>query len=88
MSDKSDSQLKAEWAAKLRLLIGRTITGVRFMVPEERDQAAFAHSPVILTLDDDTLLYPLADDEGNDAGALAIQAGTKTVGIPEGAPAI
>lgn len=48
----------------------------------------WVRAPVVIELDDGTLLIPQSDDEGNDAGALGIQAGSKTRGIPRLAPVI
>lgn len=80
--------LLAQWAAKLKPLVGRTIVGVRYLDDAEVTQLGLAHHPVCLQLDDGALLWPIADDEGNDAGALFIQAGAKTTTLPEGAPRI
>jgi hypothetical protein len=51
-------------------LVGRKIVKVRYMTKEEMSEWGWYHSPLILELDDGTLLYPSRDDEGNDAGAL------------------
>ena len=84
----SQTILLAQWAAKLKPLVGRTITGVRYLNASEVSRLGIAHHPVCLQLDDGALLWPMADDEGNDAGALFIQAGAKTTNLPEGAPRI
>ena len=81
-------ELRKKWADKFKGLVGRTIVNVRWMTDEERDVAGWDSTPITLQLDDGTLLWPSMDDEGNDAGALFVQAGTKTQGIPEGAPVI
>jgi hypothetical protein len=81
-------QLKKDWTARFKPLIGRTITNVRWMKPEEVEAVGWDRSPIVLQLDDQTLLYPSSDDEGNNAGALFTQAGSKTQGIPDGAPLI
>lgn len=83
MSEKS---LSAQWIAKLKPLLGRTIVAVRYLDADEVNRLGIAHQPVCLQLDDGALLWPMADDEGNDAGALFIQSGAKTVALPEGAP--
>jgi hypothetical protein len=83
MSEKS---LRSGWIAKLEPLVGRTIVDVRYLDAAEIHRLGIAHQPVCLQLDDGALLWPMADDEGNDAGALSIQAGTKTAALPEGAP--
>jgi hypothetical protein len=51
-------------------LVGLQITGVRYMTPAERQQLFIDHRCVILTLSDGTELYPMVDDEENDAGVL------------------
>ena len=82
----SQSTLSAQWAEKLKPLVGRTIVGVRHLDTGEASLLGIAHLPVCLQLDDGALLWPMADDEGNDAGVLFFQAGTKTSGLPAGAP--
>ena len=82
----SEKTLSAQWAAKLKPLVGRTIIGVRYLDADEVRRLGITHQPVCLQLDDGALLWPMADDEGNDAGALFIQAGSKTAALPEGAP--
>lgn len=49
-------------------LVGRKIVKVRWMSEEEAD--GWYSRPVVIHLDDGTLLYPSADDEGNNGGAL------------------
>lgn len=51
-------------------LVGRTITAVRYLSTEEANDLDWSSRCVVLTLDDGTQLYPAADDEGNNAGAL------------------
>ena len=84
----SQTTLRTEWAAKLKPLVGRTIVGVRYLDASEVSRLGILRHPVCLQLDDGALLWPMADDEGNDAGALFIQAGSKTGSVPEGAPRI
>ena len=84
----SQTMLQTKWAAKLKPLVGRTIVGVRYLDASEVNLLGIVHHPVCLQLDDGALLWPMADDEGNDAGALLIQAGSKTGTLPEGAPRI
>ena len=84
----SQTNLHAQWADKLKPLVGRTIVGVRYLDAAEISQLGIAHHPVCLRLEDGALLWPMADDEGNDAGALFIQAGDQTTALPEGAPRI
>jgi hypothetical protein len=82
----SQTNLSAQWAEKLKPLVGRTIVAVRHLDTGEVKTLGIAHQPVCLQLDDGALLWPMADDEGNDAGVLFFQAGTKTNTLPTGAP--
>ena len=67
--------LRRSWggAARERLL-GATILGVRYMTEQETEESGFHRSPIILLLSDREgktfHLYPMADDEGNDGGAM------------------
>jgi hypothetical protein len=67
-------ELKAKWAKILQPLVGRTIVAVRYMTEAEEAQQMWSNAAVVIQLDDGTLLFPSADDEGNDAGALFIKA--------------
>tara|TARA_Y100001958_G_scaffold156680_2_gene149901 strand:+ start:579 stop:836 length:258 start_codon:yes stop_codon:yes gene_type:complete len=51
-------------------LKGRKILKVRYMKKEEADNWGFMSQPLVLFLDDQSILVPQRDDEGNDAGAL------------------
>ncbi len=79
-------KLKAEWRARLQPLVGRRIIGVSYLDAAEQQTLGIHYAAVKLHLDDGTLLWPMADDEGNDAGSLFIQAGTQTKTLPEQAP--
>ena len=54
-------------------IVGLQIAAVRYMTDEERRQLFIGFRPVVITLSDGTLLYPIADDEGNEAGVLVAQ---------------
>lgn len=51
-------------------LIGRKIVGVRYLSKKEAEELGWHHRPIVLQLDDGNLIYPSADDEGNDGGTL------------------
>ena len=80
--------LKAVWLAKLKPLIGRTVVEIRYLDEEQCKAMALPHTPVVLQLDDGTLLWPMADPEGNDGGALFIQPASKKSNLPECAPCL
>jgi hypothetical protein len=70
MGDLND-KLRAKWAAKAEeQLKHRRIVSCRYMLPEELELLGWDNSPLVIQLDDGTLLYASSDDEGNNAGAL------------------
>ena len=51
-------------------LLGRTISDIRFMTDEERDNNGWNKRGIVLILDDGNILYPMADAEANESGAM------------------
>jgi hypothetical protein len=86
-NDRAEHQ-KKEWAKRFASLVGRSITAVSWMNESEVKATGWHRSAIVIQLDDGTLLIPQMDDEGNDAGALYVQAGSKTKGIETVAPVI
>jgi hypothetical protein len=66
---QAEITLRWEQAAK-KVLLNRKIVGVRYMTQEEADDHGWYSRGVIFKLDNGTLIYPSADDEGNNAGVL------------------
>ena len=59
-----------EWAEKAAaVLVGRSITGVRYLTEREREGLGWRNRSLVLILDDGTYIWPSADDEGNGAGS-------------------
>ena len=68
---ENDEQTKRRWLLPCKkILLGRKITSVRYMTEQERKDLGWSHASIVIGLDNNTLLFPSADDEGNDAGAL------------------
>lgn len=64
------TEIENRWVKTARdQLQGRRIVHVRYMRHEEADSLGWHSRPVVLVLDDGNLIYPAADDEGNDGGA-------------------
>lgn len=63
-----DENYWVEYAEKK--MKGRKIVSCRYLSPEEAEQMGWSHRPVVIQLDDGTLLFPSRDDEGNNGGAL------------------
>ena len=51
-------------------LVGRKIVKVRYMDEQEAEDCGFESRPIVFILDDGNSIYPMHDDEGNDAGAM------------------
>ena len=63
---------KIRWAKDIaKVLKGRTIVDVRYLTDKEKDGMGWFDSSVVLLLDDGNWITPMADDEGNNAGAMA-----------------
>ena len=69
-----------EWIDEAKKqLLGKAITKVSYMDKNTADEIGLHHQPVMFCLDNETWCFPMMDDEGNDAGALAIGEGTLPV---------
>ena len=54
------------------MLLNKKIVKVEYMPVKESEHMMWSYQPVCLLLDDGKWIFPMADDEGNDAGALAV----------------
>ena len=64
---------KKHWQDKAnKMLVGKKIVKVEWMGEVESDEIGWHSKPVCMQLDDGTWIFPMADDEGNDGGALAV----------------
>lgn len=74
MAQRNGQDIITVWNKKAEsVLLGRKIVNVRYMLDEELEATGFYNRCIVIQLDDGTLLYPSADDEGNDAGAIHYQ---------------
>jgi hypothetical protein len=53
-----------------RMLCNRKIVKVRYLTKEEALEMDWYNRPIAMLLDNGVWIYPSADDEGNDGGAL------------------
>lgn len=53
-----------------KLVVGRKITGFRYLSDKEQDDLGWCHAAPVLMLDDGNQIFASKDDEGNEAGAL------------------
>ena len=61
------------WRKKAdKLLLNKKIVAIEWMTEGESENLSWGSRPVCLKLDDGTWIFPMADDEGNDGGALAV----------------
>jgi len=69
---KEEQAIVARWTGEARNhLMGRTITNVRYLTDKEQEAYGWYNKAVVIELDNGTAFFPMKDDEGNDAGALA-----------------
>lgn len=68
---KTDKEIKDYWLEKAaKVLVGRKIQSVGYLSKEECEDIGWFSRPIVITLDDGTIIFPVADDEGNDGGAI------------------
>jgi len=73
MPNKHDVEIdsKKRWAKEAdKHLLGRKIIGTRYMSNKEVEQLGWYSAALVIMLDNDTVIYPSQDDEGNNAGAI------------------
>lgn len=75
MANRRDyrARMRRKWADKaVERLVGRTITGVRYMTASECAGNFWGdHAALVLELDNGERIYPASDAEGNAPGALS-----------------
>ncbi len=65
-------QLEKKWEERIsKHLIGRTITKVEYIGDDEMENNMWYKKPIAICLDNRDWLIPMADDEGNDGGAIS-----------------
>ena len=70
MIDEKDLIIK--WEKDIaKALLGRKIVKIRYVSDKEMKDMMWYKRPIVLLLDDGNWLMPMADDEGNDGGAIA-----------------
>ncbi len=69
MGTNQDTIIRWTEAAAAQL-VGRKIASIRYLSTEEMEQLGWCRRAAVLVLDNGHQLFPSADDEGNDAGAL------------------
>ena len=51
-------------------LVGRVVVGVRYLTLEEQQGMGWRSNALVIEFDDGSVIVPMSDDEGNNAGAL------------------
>lgn len=60
-----------KWEADIsKFLKGKTIQSVRYMTENEKEEYMWHSRPLAIFFTDGSFIFPMADDEGNDGGAL------------------
>ena len=68
---KSDKERVKHWIDYAdERLVGRKIKAVRWMSKEEVEDIGWRDRPIVIHLDDGSLIFPSSDDEGNTGGVL------------------
>lgn len=68
---KTKGEIEAYWTNEAnKHLVGKKIVAVRYMTEKEIENNMWYKRGIVLQLDDRNIIYPMADDEGNDSGAM------------------
>ena len=71
--NKTESDAQKHWTKKAEgLLLNKKIVKVKWLTKEEAEENGWYSRPVAFQLNDGNWVFPMADDEGNDGGALAV----------------
>ena len=64
-------EIEKNWTDKAtKALVGKKIVKVQYMTVDNSKEFDWNQRPLLLTLDDGSVIFPQSDDEGNDGGAL------------------
>jgi len=64
-------------------LVGKTIKAVGWMTKDEAVHLGWQYSrPIVIEFSDGSMIYPSADDEGNDGGTMFGQSGGEDLTFP------
>jgi hypothetical protein len=62
---------KDEWADALaKKIMGMKVTEVRYMTEDEKEHLGWDRCSIVIVLNDELVIFPAMDDEGNGPGAL------------------
>lgn len=62
---------EAEWEKRAtNIYVGRKIVKARYMTHDEAEEFGWGSRPIVLELDNGSIIFPSQDDEGNGPGAL------------------
>lgn len=70
-NELSKNQIETKWNTIARTMLkGKKIVDARYLTVDEMENLGWQCRSVVIFLDDGTQIFPAADDEGNDAGAM------------------
>ena len=61
-----------EWEKEIsEFLVGKTIKKIEYLTEQEANECGWNQIPLVIIFDDNSYIFPMADDEGNNGGAIA-----------------
>ena len=68
---RDEKALIKKWETDIaKALVGKKIANVRYLTDKEQQGMGWFRKALVVIFTDGTYMFPSADDEGNDAGAL------------------
>ena len=54
-----------------KFLVGKTIKKIEYLTEQEANECGWNQIPLVIIFTDGSYIFPMADDEGNNGGAIA-----------------
>ena len=63
---------QSKWEKDIsKFLVGKTIKKIEYLTEQEAEAMGWNQIPLVIIFDDNSYIFPMADDEGNNGGAIA-----------------
>ena len=63
---------QSKWEKEIsKFLVGKTIKKIEYLTEQEAESMGWNQIPLVIIFTDGSYIFPMADDEGNNGGAIA-----------------
>ena len=62
---------QSKWEKDIsKFLVGKTIKKIEYLTEQEANECGWNQIPLVIIFDDNSYIFPMADDEGNNGGSI------------------